>query len=174
MRLFLAAWLALAPTVALAQATLSPRYKTLTITGTGSSGDVSGMSVTAGGSTRSLATWFPLLAPLASPTFTGTATIPTLAISSTGSTGAVDGMTVGGTALSTALPAKAPLASPVFTGTVGVPAYTVAGLPACAAAIRDTIAVASDATAPTYRGALTGGGTVRTLVYCDGTSWTAH
>lgn len=52
--------------------------------------------------------------------------------------------------------------------------YTVASLPACVAASRDSLLVVTDATSPTYRGALTGGGTVRTPVYCDGTSWTAH
>lgn len=55
-----------------------------------------------------------------------------------------------------------------------LPAFTVAALPACTATYQDTMAVATDTTAPTYRGALTGGGTVRTPVYCDGVSWSAH
>ncbi len=54
------------------------------------------------------------------------------------------------------------------------PASTVAALPPCAAATQDRIYVVTDATAPSYRGALTGGGGVRALAYCDGSSWTAH
>ncbi len=53
-------------------------------------------------------------------------------------------------------------------------AFTVAALPACNATYQDTMAVATDATAPTYRGTLTGGGTVRTPVYCDGVAWSSH
>lgn len=53
-------------------------------------------------------------------------------------------------------------------------AYTVSTLPACNAVNRDSLAVVSDAAAPAYRGALTGGGTVRTPVYCDGSIWTAQ
>lgn len=123
---------------------------------------------------RALALWLVLAPTCAMAQATLSPRYKSIQITSTGSTGAIDGMTVGGTALSTALPAKAPLASPVFTGTVRFPAYTVATLPTCAAATQDAVAVATDTTAPTYRGALTGGGTVRTLVYCDGTSWTSH
>jgi hypothetical protein len=54
------------------------------------------------------------------------------------------------------------------------PAYTVATLPTCNTTNRDGIAVVTDATAPTYRGALTGGGTARALAYCDGASWMSH
>lgn len=53
-------------------------------------------------------------------------------------------------------------------------AYTVVTLPTCNGAIKDGMAVVVDASAPTYRGAVTGGGAVRTPVYCDGTAWTAH
>lgn len=53
-------------------------------------------------------------------------------------------------------------------------AYTVATLPACNSGNQNAMAVASDATAPTYNGALTGGGTVRVPVFCNGTSWAAH
>lgn len=55
-----------------------------------------------------------------------------------------------------------------------LPAYTVATMPACNSVSLDWIIVVSDARTPTYRGALTGGGAVRTPAYCDGTSWTAH
>lgn len=55
-----------------------------------------------------------------------------------------------------------------------LPASTVANLPTCNAALQDSLAAVSDATNPTYRGALTGGGSVRTAAYCDGSSWTAR
>jgi hypothetical protein len=35
-------------------------------------------------------------------------------------------------------------------------------------------AVSDQLTAPTYRGALTGGGAIAVLAYCNGTSWEAH
>ena len=53
-------------------------------------------------------------------------------------------------------------------------AYTVAGLPSCDAMFRDGLAVVTDASTPTYRGVLHGGGTERTPVFCDGVTWTAH
>lgn len=55
-----------------------------------------------------------------------------------------------------------------------LPASTVANLPACNSGLQDSLAVVSDATNPSYRGSLTGGGSVRTAAYCDGTSWTAR
>jgi len=57
---------------------------------------------------------------------------------------------------------------------VKLPSFTTATLPTCNTSYQDTMAVASDATAPTYRGALTGGGTVRIPVYCDGVAWSSH
>lgn len=60
------------------------------------------------------------------------------------------------------------------TTSLELPAYTVATMPACNTQSRDWLVVVSDATAPTYRGALTSGGTVRTPAYCDGANWTAH
>lgn len=51
--------------------------------------------------------------------------------------------------------------------------YTVATLPACGSNTYGFAAV-SDATAPTYNGALTGSGAVKVPVFCDGTSWTSH
>jgi hypothetical protein len=48
-------------------------------------------------------------------------------------------------------------------------------LPACNAARTNAMMVALDQlSAPTYRGALTGGGSIRVLAYCNGTSWEAH
>ncbi len=54
------------------------------------------------------------------------------------------------------------------------PAYTVANLPTCNSTYQDSVAIATDATSPTYGGALTGGGSKRTPVYCDGAAWTSH
>ena len=51
--------------------------------------------------------------------------------------------------------------------------YTVATLPT-AASNTHAIAAVTDATAITYRGALTGGGSTKGLVYCDGSSWMGH
>ena len=52
---------------------------------------------------------------------------------------------------------------------------TVAALPACAAATKHSVMAVSDQlSAPAYRGALTGGGTLAALAYCNGTSWEAH
>lgn len=64
----------------------------------------------------------------------------------------------------------APIASPVFTGTVRLPSYTVAGLPAGTVG---EVAYVTDATAPTYLGALTGGGAVHCLVLRNATGWVA-
>lgn len=51
---------------------------------------------------------------------------------------------------------------------------TVAALPTCNAAAEGTWSIVTDATTPTYNGALTGGGAVRVPVYCNGTAWTSH
>jgi hypothetical protein len=59
-------------------------------------------------------------------------------------------------------------------GPIKLSTSTVAALPTCNAAMQDSITVVTDATSPTYRGTLTGGGTVRTPVYCDGSSWTSR
>jgi hypothetical protein len=56
-------------------------------------------------------------------------------------------------------------------------AYTVATLTAslpCVALREGYVAYVTDATAPTYNGALVGGGTVKVPVFCDGTAWTSH
>lgn len=72
------------------------------------------------------------------------------------------------TGLITALSEKAPLASPVFTGTVRLPGYTVATLPVGTVG---QMAYVTDATSPTYNGALTGGGAVVVRVFFDGAIW---
>lgn len=57
-----------------------------------------------------------------------------------------------------------------------LPGYTVATLPATAAtgAVVGAHAYVTDATAPTYLGALTGGGAVVCPVFYDGTAWVSH
>jgi len=52
--------------------------------------------------------------------------------------------------------------------------YTVATLPPCNTALRGGLAFVTDASSPTYNGALTGGGTVGVPVACNGKSWTSH
>ena len=57
-----------------------------------------------------------------------------------------------------------------------LPVYTVATLPATAAAgmVQGAHAVVTDATTPTYLGALTGGGAVVCPVFYNGTAWVSH
>lgn len=57
---------------------------------------------------------------------------------------------------------------------IGTLPYTVATLPACGVSTQYDWAVVTDATAPTYRGALTGSGTVVVPVFCDGVAWLSH
>jgi hypothetical protein len=52
--------------------------------------------------------------------------------------------------------------------------YTVATLPACNAGLKATLAVVTDANAPTYNATVAGGGAVTIPVFCNGTNWTAH
>lgn len=61
-------------------------------------------------------------------------------------------------------------------GTNGVvlPVTTVAGLPGCGSSTRGYMYVVTDASSPTYNGAVTGGGTTTIPVLCNATSWTAH
>ena len=56
------------------------------------------------------------------------------------------------------------------TGTLSTGGYTVSGLPAGTVGQR---AYVTDATAPTFLGALTGGGTVKTPVFYNGVAWVA-
>jgi len=52
---------------------------------------------------------------------------------------------------------------------------TVATLFSCGPVTKHAMVPVSDQlSAPTYRGALTGGGTIAVLAYCNGTSWEAH
>ena len=54
--------------------------------------------------------------------------------------------------------------------TAGV-GFTVATLPTASAALKGATAFVTDATTPTYLGALTGGGAVCCPVFCNGTAW---
>jgi hypothetical protein len=63
--------------------------------------------------------------------------------------------------------------NPVSFG--GVASALVADLPACSAATKhSTVAVSDQSGSPTYRGALTGGGSLAVLAYCNGAAWEAH
>jgi hypothetical protein len=55
-----------------------------------------------------------------------------------------------------------------------LPVTTVAALPACNAGLKGSFAAVSDATAPAYNTALSGGGAVSIPAYCNGTGWVAH
>lgn len=60
-------------------------------------------------------------------------------------------------------------------GLVTLPNFTVATLPACnGTTTQYATAVVTDATAYTANGTLTGGGSVKTPVFCNGTAWTMH
>lgn len=60
------------------------------------------------------------------------------------------------------------------TGPVQLPAYTVATLPTCSATLQYSMAVVTDASSPTYNGALAAGGSAKIPVFCNGSKWTAH
>jgi len=64
----------------------------------------------------------------------------------------------------------------VFTLADGLqlPLSTVAALPTCTSSLARVMRAVSDATIPTYNGALTGGGTVEVPVFCNGTAWSSH
>ena len=60
-------------------------------------------------------------------------------------------------------------------GPVHLPAYTVATLPACMPAFANAMASVTDAASPAYNQPVTGGGTKKVPVFCDGAGpWTAH
>jgi hypothetical protein len=86
-------------------------------------------------------------------------------------TGATYVFGVGGSG-STPPPFQVTSAGDVTVHTQTVHVFTVSTLPACSAA--GLSAAVSDATAPTYLGTLTGGGTVFTPVVCNGSSWMSY
>jgi hypothetical protein len=57
---------------------------------------------------------------------------------------------------------------------IGATPYTVATLPTCNGTTQYHWALVTDATTPTYNGALTGSGAVKVPVFCDGSSWSSH
>jgi hypothetical protein len=65
-------------------------------------------------------------------------------------------------------------ATQTFDATIKLKSYIVATLPTCDAGAEGSLAYVTDATAPTYNGALTGGGSVKVPVFCNGAAWTAH
>lgn len=58
-----------------------------------------------------------------------------------------------------------------FNGVVKLKSYTVATLPT---GVEGATAYVTDATAPTYLGPLTGGGSVKAPVFFNGTAWVSH
>lgn len=60
-----------------------------------------------------------------------------------------------------------------YIRTLKTQVYTVATLPAASAALQGARALVTDATAPTFLGTLTGGGSVICPVFCNGTAWIA-
>jgi hypothetical protein len=56
-------------------------------------------------------------------------------------------------------------------GLLKLKSYTVATLPT---GVQGAIAYVTDATAPTYLGVLTGGGSVKVPVFYNGTAWVSH
>lgn len=63
-----------------------------------------------------------------------------------------------------------------FTAKTDYPlkAYTVATLPTCNSTLAGAMLYVTDATTPTYNGALTGSGAVAVPVFCNSSSWTSH
>jgi len=57
------------------------------------------------------------------------------------------------------------------SGAVQLPTSTVAQLPTCDVSHAGNIRVVTDATTPTYNGALVGGGAVVVTVLCTGSAW---
>jgi hypothetical protein len=62
----------------------------------------------------------------------------------------------------------------ISTLTGQLPTTTVSGLPSCGAAQVGMMYAVSDAASPTYNGSLTGGGSIKIPVFCNGSAWTAH
>jgi len=65
-------------------------------------------------------------------------------------------------------------ASSVSISQLQLTKLTVGTLPACNSSLDGTLMYVSDALSPTYNAIVTGGGTVKTTVLCNGTNWTAH
>ena len=62
-----------------------------------------------------------------------------------------------------------------FTGPATLANTIVANLPVCNAGTKYSLAAVSDQNgAPTYRGTLTGGGSLAAMAFCNGTAWEAH
>lgn len=82
----------------------------------------------------------------------------------------------GTTARTAAQRVKIDSANVTFTALPRLPVYTVATLPSTAATgmVQGAEAIVTDATAPTYLGALTGGGSVVCPVFYNGTAWVSH
>jgi len=62
----------------------------------------------------------------------------------------------------------------ILAGSAKLAGLTVSSLPTCNTAAKGTMYYVTDATSPTYNGALTGGGAVAVPAFCNGSAWTAH
>lgn len=61
-----------------------------------------------------------------------------------------------------------------FSVPVQLPILKISGLPVCNEKLLGAMAAVTDAMNPTYRGAPTGGGSVRVPVFCTGSQWETH
>lgn len=65
-------------------------------------------------------------------------------------------------------------ASVIATKPLALQGYTVATLPSCGSGIKGAMAYVTDASSPTYNGALTGSSSTIVPVFCNGSSWSSH
>lgn len=123
--------------------------------------------------------------PLQNISFTNSWTTQSwIADFSTGTTGDVVAPLIdswagtGLTAYQIAWIAMIPLRTDLFSGSYWLPSivYSAAGtaLPTCAASLKGTMAIVSDATTPTYNATYASGGAITVPVLCNGTNWTTH
>jgi hypothetical protein len=62
----------------------------------------------------------------------------------------------------------------VTSGGLQLPSFTVITLPSCTTANQYSLAVATDVVTYSANGTPSGGGTIKTPVFCNGTGWTMH
>jgi hypothetical protein len=90
------------------------------------------------------------------------------AIDASGANVAITGGSIDGTPIGSTTPAAVAATTLSATATIATGGYTVATLPA---GVQGQRAYVTDATAPTFLGALTGGGTVKCPVFRNATTW---
>jgi hypothetical protein len=62
----------------------------------------------------------------------------------------------------------------IFNGTAKLVSYTVAQLPSCPTSGAGAMAYVTDANTPSWNATVSGGGSSKVPVVCDGTNWTVH